>query len=449
MRVAARRSCPAGCDSYCSRSAPPPRSASRCSRARAPVAPDAIDAQGAQGSRARIVVGFKELTREQRRELLVRLGAALRRHLPRIAAASADVPADRRDEILARLREQPAVKYAEVDRPVGLGHPRLGSRLPLASAARKPNDDGFIYQYSLQDNNDHDIDATNAWENRTNCAKVAVIDTGVATGHKDLKKNLWRNEGEKPDNGKDDDKNGYVDDDYGVDLVRGKGSGVDKNGHGTHVAGIIAARGNNNLGVSGLCWSTKIISVRTMDADGRGYSSDGAEGIVYAVNNGARVINASYGSTTPTQVEEDAIAYAAEKGAVIFAAAGNDHKNDDKKPVYPAAYPDSNVISVAATDDHDKLASFSNYGKKSVDLAAPGASIASTYKGGEYVKMSGTSMASPLVAAAAAMLRKQASPSISRMRKLLLNNADDKSSLKGKVASGGRLNIRRSLNAAD
>jgi thermitase len=170
---------------------------------------------------------------------------------------------------------------------------------------------------------------------------------------------------------------------------------------------------------------------------------------VYAVRYGARVINASYGSSTPTEVERDAIAYAAEKGAVIVAAAGNDHKNDDKKPVYPAAYTDSNVISVAATDDRDKLASFSNYGKKSVDLAAPGESIASTYRGGEYVMMSGTSMAAPLVAAAAAMLRKQASPSISRMRTLLLNYADDKSSLKGKVASGGRLNIRRSLNAAD
>ena len=252
----------------------------------------------AQNDQARIVVGFNGLTRAERRELLARFGAALRRHLPRLRAAGATVAAADRDAILARLRENENIKFAEIDRHVGLVRPRIGDRLRLGRAAKAPNDEGFSVQYSLKDNNDHDVDATNAWETRTSCAKVAVLDTGVDTKHKDLKENLWRNEGEKPGNGKDDDGNGYVDDDYGVDLVSGHGSGVDKNGHGTHAAGIIAARGNNDRGISGLCWKAKVISVRWMDADGRGYTSDAAEAIVYAVNQGARVINASYGSTT-------------------------------------------------------------------------------------------------------------------------------------------------------
>ena len=408
-----------------------------------------VGAAAQTDARARIVVGFNGLSREQRRELLARFGAALRRHLPHLRTASASVPAADRDAILARLRENENIRFAEVDRHVGLVRPRIGDRLRLASAARAPNDEGFSVQYSLKQGNDHDVDATNAWEKHTSCAKVAILDTGIDTGHKDLKKNLWRNEGEKPNNDKDDDHNGYVDDDYGVDLVRGHGSGADKNGHGTHVAGIVAARGNNDRGITGLCWKAKLISVRWMDADGRGYTGDAAEAIVYAVDQGARVINASYGSTTPTDVEREAIAYAAAHDTLIVAAAGNDHTNDDKKPVYPAAYPDANVITVAATDEQDHLADFSNYGKKTVDLAAPGASIGSTYKGGDYVYMSGTSMAAPLVAATAAMLRKQKSAPVKKIRKLLLNHVDNKKKLKDKVASGGRLNVRRSLAARD
>ncbi len=403
----------------------------------------------AQDEQARIVVGFRGLSQDERRDLLARFGAALRRHLPRLRAAGATVPAADRDAILARLRENENIKFAEIDRHVGLVRPRIGDRLRLGRAARTPDDEGFSVQYSLKQSADHDVDATNAWETRTSCAKVAILDTGIDTGHKDLKENLWRNDGEKPNNGTDDDRNGYVDDDYGVDLVRGHGSGVDENGHGTHVAGIVAARGNNDRGVSGLCWKAQLISVRWMDADGRGYTGDAAEAIVYAVDHGARVINASYGSTTPTDVEREAIAYAAAHDTLIVAAAGNDHKNDDKQPVYPAAYPDANIITVAATDEKDHLADFSNYGKKTVDLAAPGDSIGSTWEDGDYRYLSGTSMAAPLVAAAAAMLRKHESAPVKTIRKRLLNNVDHKKKLADRVASGGRLNVRRSLAAHD
>ena len=173
-------------------------------------------------SRARIVVGFRGLSQAERQELLGRFGAALRRHLPRLRAAGATVPAADRDAILARLRENENIKFAEIDRHVGSCGP--GSETGCASArCAHAGRRGFSVQYSLKQSDDHDVDATNAWETRTSCAKVAILDTGIDTGHKDLKENLWRNDGEKPNNGKDDDRNGYVDDDYGVDLVRGHG----------------------------------------------------------------------------------------------------------------------------------------------------------------------------------------------------------------------------------
>jgi len=422
-----------------------------CSTILGAAAAQAPPDNAAQAEKARIVVGFEPgVTRQQRDDVLARDGAVLRRFLRALRAASVTVDAANRDQILARLRAEPAVAFAEIDRRLNLVRPRLGARLPLATAAREPNDDGFIYQYSLRDGNDHDVDATNAWERRTKCAKVAVLDTGVDLDHKDLKSNLWRNDREVKGNGRDDDGNGYVDDHRGVDLVGGRGSAGDQHGHGTHAAGIIAAIGNNGRGVSGLCWKSKIIAVRFMDSEGHGYSSTAAEGIVYAVKHGAHVINASYGTSHPTQVERNAIQYAAAHDTLIVAAAGNDGENADKHPSYPAAYPDDNVISVAASDESDTLASFSNWGKKSVDLAAPGDGIASTWNDGSYRYLSGTSMATPLVAAAAAMLRKQGDGlPAARVRKLLLKHADVKKPFKGKVASGGRLNIRRSLEAID
>ena len=280
---------------------------------------------------------------------------------------------------------------------------------------------------------------------QTNCSKVAVLDTGIQLDHPDLKSNLWTNSKEK-DNGLDDDGNGYIDDIYGVDLVTGRGSGEDHNGHGTHVAGIIGARGNNDRGISGLCWKTKIVSVRILDAEGRGYVAQQVAGIEYALRIGAKIINCSFGGPDSSSLVRDAIAQARSKGALIVAAAGNDGVNADQKPFYPAAYPDSNVLSVAATDDRDRLASFSNYGATTVDLAAPGDSIGSTYLKSKYVYISGTSMAAPYVAAAAAMLREHngswdAGDLSSRLRK----KGDELSALRGKTTSGRRLNVNRAL----
>jgi subtilisin family serine protease len=344
-------------------------------------------------AQSRVVVGFEHPIGEAARSaLLERVGADHERLLAHLRASVARVPKAGREAILRRLRELPAVAFAELDRRVGLGRPMIGARVRIS---RTPDDDGFHYQYALYQS--------------------------------------------------DDDHNGYVDDYYGVDLVRGHGSGVDHNGHGTHVAGIIGAGGDNDRGVSGVCWKTQIVPIRFMDADGNGNTSNAAEGIAYAVNVGAHVINASYAATQATDIERRAIAYANDHGTVLVVAAGNDGKSE---PTYPAAYPDENIIAVAATTDHDRLASFSDYSRTEVDLAAPGDDIVSTWDDGDYREASGTSMAAPFVSASAAMLRAQSSPSVSRMRSLLLDHVDKVSSLASKVASGGRLNIRRSLDAS-
>ena len=330
-----------------------------------------------------------------------------------------------------RLRAAPSVLRVEDNAPMAV--------------AKNPNDPGFEQQYALAEGADNDIDAPAAWNRLTNCAKVAVLDTGIQLNHPDLKQNLWTN-GKETENGLDDDGNGYVDDVNGVDIVTGRGSGDDENGHGTHVAGIIGARGNNDRGISGLCWKVKIVNVRILDAEGRGYVAQQVAGIEYALRAGAKVINCSFGGPDSSAVMRDAIAEARKQGALIVAAAGNDGVNTDKTPFYPAAYPDSNVLSVAATDDRDKLASFSNYGAKTVDLAAPGDAVGSTYLNSDYRYLSGTSMAAPYVAAAAAMLREyKSSWDAGDISYRLRQKGDELSSLKGKTVFGERLNVNRAL----
>ncbi len=390
-------------------------------------------ARGEAPAVVRLLVQFRRDTDDARREEIVR-GAGgrpgLRLRLIRALAVSprGDVSLE---ELRARLRSSERVLRVEDDGPV--------------SIAKSPDDPGVSEQYAIKQKDDHDIDAPGAWNQRTGCAKVAVLDTGVQSDHPDLKKNLWENTAD-PSNGRDDDNNGVVDDRWGGDVVDGKGSGADKHGHGTHVAGIIGARGNNDRGVTGICWSVKIVAVRVLDADGHGTWSREIAGIDYAIAAGAKVINASFGGPTGSELVREAIQRARDKGVLIVAAAGNDHVDADTKPAFPAAYPDGNVLSIAATNSKDKLASFSNYGAASVDLAAPGDHVASTFWKSDYAYMSGTSMATPYVAAAAAMLRKHNSGwTIGDISSRLRKKGDSLKALKGKTASGRRLNIDRAL----
>ena len=333
-----------------------------------------------------------------------------------------------------RLLDTPVARYVEPDL--------------LVTASDEPTNDPLIAsQYALDQPSGRDVAAPQVWNmGKTSCSKVAVLDSGVDKDHPDLKPNLWKNSGEKSGNGKDDDRNGYVDDYYGVDLVDGKGSGTDDNGHGTHVAGGVAAVGNNGLGVSGVCWKSSVVSVKFLDARGRGGTAGAVEAIDYAVHEGAKIINCSFGSSSKSSALQDAVRYAKDKGALLVVAAGNDGDDLEKKPAYPASYTDGNILTVAATTRTDALAGFSNYGAKSVDVAAPGDAILQTTRGGGYGNKSGTSMAAPIVAGAAALLRQADSKATySELRTALREHVDKPPALAGKVLYGGRLDVQLAL----
>jgi subtilisin family serine protease len=234
---------------------------------------------------------------------------------------------------------------------------------------------------------DADIDAPEAWDVTTGSSDVvvAVIDSGVDINHPDLQPNIWTNPGETPDNGIDDDGNGYIDDVNGWDFFINDNDPRDAHGHGTHVAGTIAAAGDNGIGVSGVSWSAKIMALRFLDAWGNGTTANAISAIEYASAMGADIINNSWGSSTysPSQALKDAIEAS---GALVVCAAGNSGWNNDTLiQHYPSGYSSANIISVAASDQDDNRAAFSNYGPFSVDVAAPGTNIYSAAPGRETV----------------------------------------------------------------
>ncbi len=238
-----------------------------------------------------------------------------------------------------------------------------------------------------------DIDAPEAWDITTGSegVVVAVLDSGVAREHPELNANIWVNSLElNGTEGVDDDGNGYVDDIYGWDFWDNDGAPVDYNSHGTHIAGTIAALGDNGVGITGVNWQAKIMALRIGGVVGT--IGEAAEAIIYAVDNGAHIINASWGGADYSQTEYDAIEYADEHGVLVVAAAGNggedgEGDNNDETPEYPASYDLPNIISVAATDQDDALAEFSNYGANSVDVAAPGVNIYSTIPEFSYITL--------------------------------------------------------------
>jgi len=294
-----------------------------------------------------------------------------------------------------------------------------------------------------------DINAPQAWNTQMGSEDVvvAVVDTGVDYEHPDLEDNMWTNSGETAGNSKDDDGNGFVDDVYGYDWFDSDSDPMDDHSHGTHVAGIIGAVGDNDLGVAGVSPEVSIMALRFMGADGSGTTAEVAQAIVYAVDNGADIINASFASTNSSTLMEEAIEYAEEEGVLFVAAAGNDGEDNDETPNYPASYDISNILAVAATDSDDKLADFSNYGATSVHMAAPGESILSTTLDDDYEYKSGTSMATPHVAGAAAvLLAEKPNLSVTRLRNLVRSRGRKLNSLEDKTTSGRRLNLLTALN---
>lgn len=297
-----------------------------------------------------------------------------------------------------------------------------------------------------------DISAPAAWDTIANASNVivAVIDSGVRATHEDLAPNLWRNPGEIPGNGLDDDGNGYVDDVHGINTVANNGNPNDEWGHGTHVAGILGAVGNNGVGVAGVCWRVQIMVCKFFDTPAQGPISDAIKCIDYARSKGAHVINASWGSNSFHSLAlSDAIASARDADIIFVAAAGNSAANNEIAPLYPASYYLDNIISVAATTRSDALAFFSNYGSTRVDLGAPGDPVFSCWNSADnaYQNLSGTSMAAPNVAGACALARaRYPQENYRQIIQRILNAVDPLPSLAGKCVTGGRLNLQKLVN---
>lgn len=294
------------------------------------------------------------------------------------------------------------------------------------------------------------IYATEAWGQMYGTDKpiVAVIDTGMDMTHPALANSLWVNTAEIPGNGIDDDGNGFIDDVNGWNFINNNGNPLDCDGHGTHVAGIIRGMGQNLLASPMPASLVRIMPLKFLDCNGNGSTSDAIRAIYYASNMGARVLNNSWGGGNYSRSLHEAILYSYTKYSLFVAAAGNSGTNNDSTPMYPAAYDVPNVISVAATRENDTLASFSNYGKGTTHIGSPGVGIFSTYLGGNFTYLSGTSMAAPIVSGIAALMMRERPQMIAyQIKQVMLANVDAKSALAGKVSTNGRVNSLKSIDS--
>jgi len=295
-----------------------------------------------------------------------------------------------------------------------------------------------------------DINVVNAWSLTTGSPSiiVAVVDTGVRYTHQDLANNMWTNPGETPGDNIDNDNNGFVDDVFGIDGTNQTGDPFDFNNHGTHVSGTIAATANNPGGHVGVAYGTRIMALDASTTGGFLSLSGIIRCIQYAIDNGASVINASYGSGQFSQSEYDIISSADQADIVFVAAAGNDGQDNDNAPKFPASYDLPNIISVAAIDRNGNLAGFSNFGAVTVDLGAPGVEILSSTAASDasYEEFQGTSMAAPHVTGVVALLRSvDPSASVVEIRSRLLSTAAPLPSLDGRTATGGMVDTLAAL----
>ena len=325
-----------------------------------------------------------------------------------------------------------------------------------------PNDPAFGKLYGLKNTGEvqgkrkSDIAATMAWETSTGSKsiKVGLIDSGIDYNHPDLKNNIWSNPGEigldengksKTHNGIDDDNNGYVDDWHGWDFIDSDNDPMDGHSHGTHCAGIIGAEGNNQEGVVGVNWNVSMVPLKVFSNSGYTTTEALAEAIHYSTMIGVDLTSNSWGGGAASPIIRAAIEEAQDAGIIFVAAAGNSSVDNDQEPHYPSSYEYENIISVASTDYDDKLSTFSNYGKVSVDVAAPGTDIYSTIPDGGYAYKSGTSMATPYVSGVAALIKSRY-PDIhfSQLKQRVLNASTNLANLKDKVFAG-RVNAMNAI----
>lgn len=358
-------------------------------------------------------------------------------------------------KVLQDCKTDPNVEYAEPNYYV-YAVETIPEGAPFAmkqSTPRTPNDSRFSEQWNMNNSNDADVDGPEAWATQTGSDNVlvAIIDTGIDYDHEDLKEQIWLNPGEsgngKERDGVDNDNNGYKDDYRGWNFVFDSNDPYDNNQHGTHCAGVVGAVGNNGKGVAGVNWRVKMMALKFLGQDGSGTTDDAAEAIIYATKMGAKVLSNSWGGGENSRTLQDAIQFAHDNGVLFIAAAGNESSNTDNTANYPSNYEVPNVVAVASSDRNDALSSFSNYGRYTVDLAAPGSSILSAQPLGRYQLLSGTSMATPHVAGAAALIWAQY-PSLTMHQVLvrLLGSTDRKNAFVNRMATGGRLNLANAFS---
>ena len=327
-----------------------------------------------------------------------------------------------------------------------------------------PDDPGFSKQYGMDNRGQTggkkgaDIAALSAWKISTGSkdVRVAVVDTGIDYSHPDLAGNIWVNEGEsgvdtegndRASNGIDDDENGYIDDHQGWNFYNKTNDPMDGHGHGSHCAGVIGAVGNNGKGIAGINWDVTLVPIKIFSDSGRTTTSAIVAGLHYANVMGVHLTSNSWGGSRLSNAIKEVIQEAEDAGILFVAAAGNSRTNTDSRPHYPSGYEMENIISVAATDHKDGLARFSNYGLESVDIAAPGVDIFSTIDNSMYGRKSGTSMATPHIAGAAALIWSvYPDASAEEVKARILEGAETIEKLENKVLSGGRLNLLKAIS---
>ncbi len=418
----------------------------------------AITAPAAVASDETLIVGFDEgVSKKEMRHRLTSAGAKPVRKIDLINAYEIEAVSGDERAMADELREKQGIEYVEDNPQLKL------DALPNDTVWSQPLSE---LHWALHNDNfgtaDADIDAAEAWDISTGSSgvTVATIDTGADYTHLDLRSNIWVNAGEVPGNGLDDDGDGLIDNvngyDHGDNDPDPYDEGGSDTGHGTSVAGVIGAQGNNGTGTTGVSWNVSVMVLKFTGAIGSnpGQSRDVADMLAAldnAVREGVVVVNMSFGSAEAcaSQALQNGLNAAEAAGILIVASAGNDQANTDTIPHCPSGSPNSNIISVANTDENDNLTSTSNYGPSTIDLAAPGRHILSTVPGG-YAYASGTSFSAPQVTGVAALIKSiipQATAS--QIRAAILGAVDQKPQLTGLVATGGRLNAHRAMQVVD
>lgn len=401
-----------------------------------------------------LIVQFRAgVSMEEIKALAAKIGATIKEHIAALSYYVLTLPDGISvDQALTHFTGTKHVQFAEPNY--------------LISLQSMPNDPLFSSQWALNNTvqgekpEQADINMVEAWdlEKGNSGVVIAVIDTGIDYNHEDLAANIWHNPGEIPGNSIDDDQNGYIDDIIGWDFVDAQmgaededfsdpdNDPLDSQGHGTLVAGIAAAVGNNGLGIAGITWNGKIMPVRaaykTKHWGAMIESDDAARAIIYAAENGAHVINLSWGSNIKLKLIESAIAFAADSGALVCTAAGNQNTST---PFYPAASDNDAIIAIGATGKDGNKAHMANFGDW-VDVSAPGVSIYSTYLNNQYAFQTGTSMAAAVVSGIAGLIWSWNHDLINlEVKNAIINSADNPESLRGALPRVNRVNAYKAL----